>query len=270
MIPRDIFFQVGRLLLTQQWIFAKTMPQNPHWYTLRKRWSRDEEFTWVVQQIRQYGYTEYYYRRPYTMLNMNGMKYWTMGAPLDDTILINRKHLTPQNAPYDVIAPQYDAAFSDPASLAENRSLFDIIGDVSSLRVLDVGCGTGLFLDYCTPAFYTGIDPSQIMLNRLLEKHPDYASSIIACPLEAFVGWDYDLVVCLFGAANYIHPDALQSLPRLLRPGGRFFVMFLAPEYEPVTYQRTSHTVSHYNGVHAHLPGNHYSFSNYYIIEGQV
>ena len=27
---------IGKTLLDQRWIFAKTMPENPHWYTLRK------------------------------------------------------------------------------------------------------------------------------------------------------------------------------------------------------------------------------------------
>jgi hypothetical protein len=29
------------------------------------------------------------------VLNIDDMKYWTMGAPIPETILINRKHLTP-------------------------------------------------------------------------------------------------------------------------------------------------------------------------------
>jgi hypothetical protein len=33
------------------------------------------------------------------VLNIDGMKYWTMGAPLDETILINRKYLTPVAGP---------------------------------------------------------------------------------------------------------------------------------------------------------------------------
>jgi len=86
--------RVERLLLAQQWIFARTMPENPHWYTLRKGWERNEDFAWTVETIRRYGYEEIYEGRSYTVLNINGMKYWTMGAPVAETILINRKYLT--------------------------------------------------------------------------------------------------------------------------------------------------------------------------------
>ena len=36
MIPPADLERVQDLLLAQQWIFAKTMPDNPHWYTLRQ------------------------------------------------------------------------------------------------------------------------------------------------------------------------------------------------------------------------------------------
>jgi ubiquinone/menaquinone biosynthesis C-methylase UbiE len=38
-----------------------------------------------------------------------------------------------------------------------------------------VGCGTGALLDMkiTTPDLYTGIDPSQGMLNQLFRKHPE-------------------------------------------------------------------------------------------------
>jgi hypothetical protein len=48
-----------------------------------------------VEKIRRYGYEEIYEGRSYTMLNIDDMKYWTMGAPVAETILINRKELPP-------------------------------------------------------------------------------------------------------------------------------------------------------------------------------
>jgi hypothetical protein len=95
MIPPADLERVQDLLLAQQWIFARTMPDNPHWYTLRKNWERDADFGWTVETIRRYGYEEVYEGRSYTMLNIDGMTYWTMGAPTPETILINRKYLTP-------------------------------------------------------------------------------------------------------------------------------------------------------------------------------
>jgi hypothetical protein len=79
------------LLEGQQWRFAKTMPQNPHEYTLRNTWSVDAQFQQAVRFIRQHGYVERFKGRPYVVLDLGGWHYWTMGAPLADTRLINRK-----------------------------------------------------------------------------------------------------------------------------------------------------------------------------------
>jgi hypothetical protein len=99
MIPPADLQRVRDLLLGQQWIFARTMPDNPHWYTLRKTWQRDEDFLWTVEAIRRYGYEEIYEGQPYTVLDIDDMKYWTMGAPVPETILINRKNLSPFGDP---------------------------------------------------------------------------------------------------------------------------------------------------------------------------
>ena len=58
--------------------FAKTMPENPHSYTLRKDWI-DKDFVDFVLFIRENGYTEKFNGQSYTYLNINGYKYWTMG-----------------------------------------------------------------------------------------------------------------------------------------------------------------------------------------------
>jgi|SRR5687768_10588882 hypothetical protein len=99
MIPPADLERIRDLLLAQQWIFAKTMPDNPHWYTLRRRWERDEDFAWTVETIRRYGYEEIYEGLPYTVLDIEDMKCWTMGAPIAETILINRKYLAPFSDP---------------------------------------------------------------------------------------------------------------------------------------------------------------------------
>jgi hypothetical protein len=48
--------RLHELLFDQaRWKFAHTMSDNPHSYTLRKTWERDEDFVWVVQTIRTIG-----------------------------------------------------------------------------------------------------------------------------------------------------------------------------------------------------------------------
>ena len=82
--------EISAALLSQKWIYAKTQPKSPHEYCLRKDWLAKISFDDVVMYIRQHGYHEMFGRRLYTYCNFDGYRYWTMGSPLRDTILINR------------------------------------------------------------------------------------------------------------------------------------------------------------------------------------
>jgi hypothetical protein len=65
--------------------------RHPHAYTLRKWNSRyNELFDKLVIYIRTHGVEEKFYSKSFMYLYFEGHKYWTMGAPLEDTILINR------------------------------------------------------------------------------------------------------------------------------------------------------------------------------------
>ncbi len=79
-----------------EWVFAKTMPQIPHWYTLRRKAQSSEDFSAFVQEIRLRGVVRTFGRRTFTYLDFDGWTYWTMGEPVEDTILINRARL-PEN-----------------------------------------------------------------------------------------------------------------------------------------------------------------------------
>jgi len=74
---------------TVPWQFAKTMPENPHWYTLRKH-CNEVSFINAVEFIRAQGQVRMFKSRPYTEYDCDGWTYWTMGSPIDQTILINR------------------------------------------------------------------------------------------------------------------------------------------------------------------------------------
>ena len=47
---------------------------------------------------------------------------------------------------YDAIAESYDSLFKDEVSIEENNKIASMLFDVPGI-ILDVGCGTGLFLD---------------------------------------------------------------------------------------------------------------------------
>lgn len=86
-----------RYIAGVRWQFAKTMPQWPHEYTVRN-WApdRSRQFESMVVLIRDEGVVKPWprdsptprYRFPY--LEIDGWEYWSMGAPVPDTTVINR------------------------------------------------------------------------------------------------------------------------------------------------------------------------------------
>lgn len=82
------------------WRFAKSMPDKPHWHVVKRNCRSAEEFERVVIHIRKFGYKEKFQGRYYTMLDWQTpdqdepWKYWTMGWPVDQTIIINRTLLS--------------------------------------------------------------------------------------------------------------------------------------------------------------------------------
>jgi len=83
--PQDLRSFLDR----EQWSFAKTMPIWPHEYLVRHR--VDEQlFERTVIHIRSNGYEGRFYARPITYFEEKGLVYWTMGAPVEETVIINR------------------------------------------------------------------------------------------------------------------------------------------------------------------------------------
>jgi len=216
--------------------FAKTMPQHPHEYTLRESWN-NSIFDAVVRFIREFGYVEYFYEKPYTMFNLNGYKYWTMGSPIPETILINRAAIH-YKSEYDNIAAEYAGMFQDEDSKKEEEELFKLL-DIKG-KVLEIGCGgTGMLLNYITPEDYLGIDPSRGMLEQFILKRPNYTRKLLCCKAEDFYRDGFDTIVALFGTASYINPAAIERFKEMLNPEGKMYLMFYLPTYTPITHIET-------------------------------
>lgn len=103
-IPRDsgefqyLSEHAGALLEAHPWTFAKTMPLTPHFWTLQKQWSNQEDFTWCVIMIRALGEFRKFKGMGFTKFDWNGYEYWTCAPPTRDpslTNLINRAVLQP-------------------------------------------------------------------------------------------------------------------------------------------------------------------------------
>ncbi len=74
----------------QKWTFAKTYASTwPHEYIVRDR--VDEAlFVQLVTHIRTHGYEGKFYKKPITYFDENDMVYWTMGEPIEETVIVNR------------------------------------------------------------------------------------------------------------------------------------------------------------------------------------
>ena len=73
----------------ETWTYAKTMPKWPHEYLVRERVDEDL-FVQLVKHIRSQGYEGTFYSMKITYYDEDGLTYWTMGAPVEETIIINR------------------------------------------------------------------------------------------------------------------------------------------------------------------------------------
>lgn len=84
---------VQRWLESQRWIFARSRPENPHEYCLRREAEDDGVFEKVVEHLREFGHPYPWWGTVYLQYVAGSFAYWTMGAPPSETVLINRKSL---------------------------------------------------------------------------------------------------------------------------------------------------------------------------------
>jgi len=82
--------EVRNVIENTAWTFAKTYAATwPHEYIVRNK--VDEGlFIQLVQHIRSEGYDGKFYSKDITYLDEDNMVYWTMGAPIEETTIINR------------------------------------------------------------------------------------------------------------------------------------------------------------------------------------
>lgn len=76
------------------WTFAKTMPWAPHEYIVRGKCPlTEEEFLYFIDMQRRFGVEERWGKNVLPYLYIDDYKYWTMEAPYEKTIVINRASL---------------------------------------------------------------------------------------------------------------------------------------------------------------------------------
>ncbi len=75
------------------WTFAKTYADfAPHEYYVKEKLDvqGQEVFVWFVEFIRDYGFECKFVGKTHTYYELDGYYYWTMGDPIEETIILNR------------------------------------------------------------------------------------------------------------------------------------------------------------------------------------
>jgi hypothetical protein len=78
------------------WTQAKTYANKaPHSYIVVKQdHPMRKEFEEVVQYIRDTGFRAYFYKKAFIYFYLDDYFYWTMGAPMGITIVLNRAKIS--------------------------------------------------------------------------------------------------------------------------------------------------------------------------------
>lgn len=154
---------------------------------------------------------------------------------------------------FDDLSADYDDTFGSRRCQAEDRLLAVRLRRFLAGRdgpLLDVGCGTGALLRLISlpMADYTGLDVSAGMIGAAILKYP--RAEFVHASVEAmpFPVERFDTVVSIFSALSYTAEPALamQEIRRVLRPGGRCFLMVNAPRW----YRRNAACAGE---LHVHL-----------------
>jgi len=144
-------------------------------------------------------------------------------------------------APYDPLAPHYDAFINAPGYEDWLAVLLRLAAEhgLNGGLALDVGCGTGRSVAALIAAGFeaSGVDPSQGMLEAARERlggGVELGVSTLPEPLP--IGPKLDLITAFNDVLNYVAPESLNKsmgvLADRLRPGG----LLLFDANTPLTY----------------------------------
>lgn len=127
---------------------------------------------------------------------------------------------------YDHLARDYDKSrfgnnYGRFLDKQEQAILVPMLELFDPRRILNLGCGSGRFMEYCQ----YGVDFSPVMIEVAQEKYPHKEFMVADAKDTGFPDQSFDLVLCLHLIMHQDRAEAdliFQEALRLLRPGGRF------------------------------------------------
>lgn len=135
---------------------------------------------------------------------------------------------------YSLWANAYDRE-ANPMLTLERRVLEPLLPPIAGSNVVDIGCGTGRWLEILKKSdarSLLGIDLSPEMLNHARTKLGDAAKLMCADFMDTTLARaSTDVVLCNFVLSYVEKPrDFLSSVRRILRSGGQLFLTDMHPE----------------------------------------
>jgi ubiquinone/menaquinone biosynthesis C-methylase UbiE len=133
---------------------------------------------------------------------------------------------------YNELSPNYDLRYKINPMHGISKALLNIISENKSKRILEVGCGTGHWLNelnlHCIDKF--GIDSSNEMLKGAKKRNNKFNLILADANSLPFVNGKFDLIYCV----NSIHHfgnkrEFIQNSSRILNPNGILAVFGLDP-----------------------------------------
>ena len=129
---------------------------------------------------------------------------------------------------YDEVADQYDNLYTTPEILAVAREVMALVETNLDPcdRILDLGCGTGFFLDHIQwpEGSYLGIEPSRGMCDKFRRKYPGHAVKNSYLTKEIIDDFRPTIFLALYAVADHLSRADIDLIV-----ASDYFVMFSTP-----------------------------------------
>ncbi len=133
---------------------------------------------------------------------------------------------------YDAVAPAYNGRYARPGLAGISSALQSLTRSAAAERLLEVGCGTGHWLEELSPLAgqVHGLDFSSGMLQQARERSGQFHFTHGRANQLPFADSSFDLVYCVNAFHHFDQPDvAIAEARRLLKPGGAFAIIGMDP-----------------------------------------